>query len=93
MYREGVDRYNNTYFTYNNIFDLVINLTPTFVFLAVLVLQRIVETRFKFDIAEVYVVLAFAGLTYGPSKSLLNNVINTADAYSSISKVNELLGA
>lgn len=36
-------------------------------------------------------VLAFAGLTYGPSKSLLNNVINTADAYSSIAKVNSLL--
>lgn len=88
-----MDRHNSTYFTFSNIFDLVINLTPTFVFLAVLILKFSFEAHFKFDIAKVYVVLAFAGMTYGPSKSLLNNVINTADAYSSITKVNQLLDA
>jgi ABC-type multidrug transport system fused ATPase/permease subunit len=43
--------------------------------------------------ADVYYVLAFAGLTYGPSKSLLSNITGIADAYSSLGKLENLFNS
>jgi len=91
-YRPRVDSLNHKYFTYSNLFDLVINLTPTLVVSSLLITQFIQDNRFRFDIREVYSVLAFAGLTYGPAKTLLHSVTGTFDGYSSLHNISNLLG-
>ncbi len=78
------------YFTYSNIFDLVINMTPTIVFLSILAIKKLQLSNLKFDIPQIYVILSFAGMTYGPAKTILNNIVNTSDAKRSMDNVNKL---
>lgn len=91
-YRPEVDQLNRAYFSYSNLFDLVINLTPTLVVSSLLLTQSFQDSRFRFDMGDVYSILAFAGLTYGPAKNLLSSITSATDGFSSLKNIEKLLG-
>lgn len=57
---------------------------------SLLITQSIQDNRFRFDMGDVYSILAFAGLTYGPAKTLLSSITGTTDGCTSLKSIEEL---
>ena len=74
-------------------FDLTINVTPALTVLLVFLLKLMVENNPDLDTAQVYTVLAFVGMTFGPTKSLLTTIVGAMDGVAAIRRVEHFLEA
>lgn len=93
QFREKENQANQRYYTLANIYDLVINLSPTLTVFIIFLIQLLVSTSSSFDTAQVYTVLSFVGMTYGPTKSLLNTIVVSLDGTAALRKIDHLLKA
>lgn len=78
-HRKIENYYNKKYFILANVYELVINLTPTLTVFLIFILKLLVDTDRDFDTARIYTILSFVGMTYSPTKSLLNTIVLVLD--------------
>lgn len=76
-HRKIENYYNKKYFILANVYELVINLTPTLTVFLIFILKLLVDR--DFDTARIYTILSFVGMTYSPTKSLLNTIVLVLD--------------
>ena len=82
---------NRWYFTLANLYDLLINLTPVLTVLIIFLLELLTRGTSRLDTVRVYTVLSFVGMTYGPSKSLLNVMVGWTNAKEAFSRLSSFI--
>lgn len=84
QFRQRENANNERYLTFSNVYDLMINLTPTLSVLLMFLLEFMTKGKLRLDPVRVFTVLSFVALTNGPAKSLLTVMVswkNGADAF------------
>lgn len=92
-FRGKENELNKKYFFLSNIYDMVINLTPALSVFLIFLLQMLLNGGKSFDTATVYSTLSFIGMTYSPTKSLLNVIITVINGKAAIMRLDDLLSA
>lgn len=72
---------------------MVINLTPALSVFLIFLLQMLLNGGSNFDTSTVYSTLAFIGMTYSPTKSLMAVIITVVNGKAALMRIDDFLQA